>query len=135
MPISGDSDRDRPGETTPLERRAYPRYPLLPLLRLEVELQPSGSHSRPAVAVDISRSGMRLHLTEEMEVGTDCTIRFPEDDGRFRPTTADGIIRRLERRDEVFLVVVEFREPLASLRLESERGRNRDDLVSPASPG
>lgn len=110
----------RKNAVEPLERRAHPRYPLSPRTSFEVRFQPSGCEARPAAAVDISRGGVRLTLDEELEVGTECYLRFPEDD-RFRPKTVAGTVRRLDLDTHGYLAAVEFAEPLASLRLELER--------------
>jgi len=110
----------RKSHVEPLERRAHPRYPLSPRTSFQVGLQTSGSDPRPALAVDISRGGVRLTLDEELEVGTECSLRFPEDE-RFLPKTVTGTIRRLDLDTHGYLAAIEFAEPLASLRLELER--------------
>lgn len=109
-------------DVEPLERREHPRYPLSPRMSFQVRLQPFGCDARHAAAVDISRGGVRLTLDEELEVGTECSLRFPEDE-RFQPRTVTGTIRRLDHAVDGYLAAIEFAEPLASLRLELERRR------------
>ena len=109
------------------ERRGFPRAAMSVLI--QVQVVPNGgplddilSTSISGLSTDVSRGGLSAWIGQEIPDRTDCIVRFFNSRGRLKPELAWGVIRRLEARQDGFVIGVEFDTPLEFLRL-SERGK------------
>ncbi len=104
------------------ERRGFPRTAMSVLI--QVQIVPNGgpldehlSASISGLSTDLSRGGLSAWIGQEIPDRTDCIVRFFNSRGRLKPELAWGVIRRLEQRQDGFVVGVEFDTPLEFLRL------------------
>jgi len=109
------------------ERRGFPRTAMSVLL--QVQVVPNGApldehlaKSISGLSTDVSRGGLGAWLGHEIPDRTDCIVRFFNSRGRIKPELAWGSIRRLAKRQDGFVVGVEFDTPLEFLRL-AETGK------------
>ena len=113
------------------ERRGFPRTAMSVLV--QVQAVPNGgpldAHLEEVISglsTDVSRSGMSAWVGHEIPDRTDCVVRFYNSRGRLKPEMAWGVIRRIDRRNDGFVIGIEFDTPLEFLHL-SELGRELDD--------
>ena len=104
------------------ERRGFPRTAMSVLI--QVQVVPNGgplddvlSASISGLSTDVSRGGLSAWIGQEIPDRTDCIVRFFNSRGRVKPELAWGVIRRLESRQDGFVIGVEFDTPLEFLRL------------------
>jgi CheY-like chemotaxis protein len=112
------------------ERRGFPRAAMSVLI--QVQVMPHGTplddHLTQAISglsTDVSRGGMSAWIGHEIPDRTDCIVRFYNSRGRLKPALAWGVIRRIDRRQDGFVIGVEFDTPLEFLRL-AETGRSHE---------
>lgn len=96
---------------------------------IQLQVVPSGapldehlSQAISGLSTDVSRGGMSAWVDHEIPDRTDCIVRFFNSRGRLKPQLAWGVIRRIDRRQDGFVLGVEFDTPLEFLRL-AESGR------------
>ena len=111
------------------ERRGFPRAAMSVLIQVQIvpkgeSLDESLNRSISGLSVDVSRGGMIAWLGQEVAERSDCIVRFFNSRGRLKPDLAWGVVRRVERRHDGFVVGIEFDTPLEFLRL-SERDERR----------
>ncbi len=114
------------------DRRGFPRTAMSVLI--QVQLVPKGaplddqlSKAVSGLATNVSRGGISAWVAQEVDESTDCIVRFFNSRGRLKPDLAWGRIRRVDRRQDGFVVGVEFDMPLEFLRLaEGARHLRRD---------
>ena len=99
-------------------------------LLIQVQLVPNGaplddqlSQTISGLSTDVSRGGMSAWVGHEIPARTDCIVRFFNSRGRLKPELAWGVIRRIDRRQDGFVLGVEFDTPLEFLRL-TESGKS-----------
>jgi CheY-like chemotaxis protein len=104
------------------ERRGFPRAAMSVLL--QVQVVPNGAPldehlttSISGLSTDVSRGGVAAWIGQEVPDRTECIVRFYNSRGRLKPELAWGVIRRLDRRQDGFVVGIEFDTPLEFLRL------------------
>lgn len=104
------------------DRRGFPRTAMSVLI--QVQVMPNGApldeHLAKAISglsTDVSRGGMGAWIGHEIPDRTDCIVRFFNSRGRLKPELAWGVIRRIDRRQDGFVIGVEFDTPLEFLRL------------------
>ncbi len=112
----------------PRERRGFPRAAMSMLIQVQVipndgPLDEHLSQAISGLSTDVSRSGMSAWVGQEIPDRTDCIVRFFNSRGRFKPDLAWGVICRIDRRKDGFVVGVEFDTPLEFLRL-AESGQS-----------
>jgi len=109
------------------DQRGFPRTAISVLIQVQVvpngtRLDAQLSQALSGLSTDISRGGMGAWIGHEIPDRTDCIVRFFNSRGRLKPELAWGVIRRIERRQDGFVVGIEFDTPLEFLRLaESSR--------------
>ncbi len=114
------------------DRRDFPRTAMSVLI--QVQIVPRGaplddqlSHSVSGLSTDLSRGGMAAWVAQEIDGETDCIVRFFNARGRLKPDLTWGRICRVDRRQDGFVVGVEFDMPLEFLRLaEASQPLQRD---------
>jgi CheY-like chemotaxis protein len=104
------------------DRRGFPRTAMSVLIQVQVvpnaaPLDEDLSQAISGLSTDVSRGGMGAWVGHEIPDRTDCIVRFFNSRGRLKPELAWGVIRRLDRRQDGFVVGVEFDTPLEFLRL------------------
>jgi CheY-like chemotaxis protein len=104
------------------ERRGFPRTAMSVLMQVQVvpdgaPLDDSLAKAISGLSTDVSRGGMCAWIGHEVPDRTDCIVRFFNSRGRLKPELAWGVIRRIERRRDGFVIGVEFDTPLEFLRL------------------
>ena len=117
------------------DRRGFPRTAMTVLI--QVEVVPDGArldgHLSKAISglsTDLSRGGMSAWVGHEIPAHTDCIVRFFNSRGRLKPELTWGVIRRIDDRQDGFVVGVQFDTPLEFLRLaEGEKSRRQSDTV------
>lgn len=104
------------------DRRGFPRTAMSVLI--QVQAVPNGApldeyltQAISGLSTDVSRGGMGAWIGHEIPDRTDCIVRFFNSRGRLKPELAWGVIRRIDRRQDGFVVGVEFDTPLEFLRL------------------
>jgi len=110
------------------ERRGFPRTAMSVLIQMQV--MPNGgpidehlASSISGLGTDVSRGGLSVWIGQEIPDRTDCIVRFFNSRGRLKPELAWGEVRRIQRRQDGFVVGIEFDTPLEFLRL-AEGGRS-----------
>jgi CheY-like chemotaxis protein len=110
------------------ERRGFPRTAMSVLI--QVQVVPNGaplddhlSQTISGLSTDVSRGGMSAWVGHEIPDRTDCIVRFFNSRGHLKPELAWGVIRRVDRRQDGFVLGVEFDTPLEFLRL-AESGKS-----------
>ena len=73
-----------------------------------------------ALTKDVSRGGMLVHIEEELEIGTECVVRFLAPTNRILPPITGGIVLRTRPNSSGTEVAVEFTKILEVLELSSE---------------
>ncbi len=104
------------------DRRGFPRTAMSVLI--QVQLVPHGTalddqlnRGVSGLSTNLSRGGMAAWVGQEISGETDCIVRFFNARGRLKPDLAWGRIRRVDERQDGFVVGVEFDMPLEFLRL------------------
>jgi len=117
------------------ERRGFPRTAMSVLIQVQVvpngtPLDESLTQAISGLATDVSRGGMGAWVGHEIPDRTDCIVRFFNSRGRIKPELAWGVIRRIDRRQDGFVIGVEFDTPLEFLRLaESGNGARESGKI------
>ena len=104
------------------DRRGFPRTAMSVLIQVQVvpnsaPLDEELTKAISGLSTDVSRGGMGAWIGHEIPDRTDCIVRFFNSRGRLKPDLAWGVIRRIDRRHDGFVVGVEFDTPLEFLRL------------------
>jgi len=113
------------------ERRGFPRTAMSVLIQVQVvpngtPLDDSLTKAISGLSTDVSRGGMCAWVGHEIPDRTDCIVRFFNSRGRLKPELAWGVIRRIDRRQDGFVIGVEFDTPLEFLRLAEGAKGARD---------
>lgn len=112
------------------ERRGFSRTAMSVLLQVQVvpKGEPLDDHlarSISGLSMDVSRGGMSAWVGQEIPDHADCIVRFFNSRGRLKPELAWGTICRIQRRQDGFVIGIEFDTPLEFLRL-AEAGKPID---------
>ena len=104
------------------ERRGFPRTAMSVLIQVQPvpEAQPLDdelSRTVSGLSTDFSRGGMGAWVGQAVPDHTDCIVRFFNSRGRLKPELAWGAVRRTDRRQDGWMIGVEFDTPLEFLRL------------------
>jgi CheY-like chemotaxis protein len=127
------------------DRRDFPRTAMSVLIQVQLvpgdaPLEDQLSKAISGLSTNVSRGGMSAWVGQEIADHTECIVRFFNSRGRLKPELAWGTIRRVDARQDGFVVGVEFDVPLEFLRLtEGSRparggGRARALVVDDEAP-
>lgn len=113
------------------ERRGFPRAGMSVLIQVQIvaegaSLDDGLGGSISGLSMDVSRGGVVAWLGREVPEGADCVVRFVNGRRRLGPVLAGGVVRRVERRNEGFVVGIELVPPLEFLRLAEPDDRAPD---------
>jgi len=110
------------------DRRGFPRTAMSVLIQVQLvpgdtPLEDQLSRAVSGLSTDVSRGGLCAWVGQEITDRTDCIVRFFNSRGRLKPELTWGMVRRVDPRQDGFVVGVEFDMPLEFLRL-AEGGRS-----------
>lgn len=101
------------------ERRTFPRENATLDVHIQVEVYGFDSEARPffcrGTTTNISRSGLLGQVNAPLNVGAICKLFFHNPSLELQPRNVCGRVTRCNERNGVFVVSVEFDEPLSEL--------------------